>query len=109
MTPFGHLVREVTPYGLLSLGDQLVTYQCHHGSLFLDQTVSDALGGEGWAVRRQAAFEAAHALLASFYAEFGVIASGPSAAGSRSFASVIPARSARRWRTTCGSGACASR
>ena len=73
VTPFGHLVREVVPYGLLSLGDQLVTYQCHHHSLFLDQTVSDALGGEGWAVRRQAAFEAAHALLASFYAEFGII------------------------------------
>ncbi len=73
MTPFGHLVREVPPYGLLSLGDQLVTYQCHHHSLFLDQTVSDALGGEGWAVRRQAAFEASHALLTSFYAEFGVV------------------------------------
>ena len=73
MTPFGHLVREVAPYGLLSLGDQLVAYQCHHHSLFLDQTVSDALGGEGWAVRRQAAFEASHALLASFYAEFGII------------------------------------
>ncbi len=73
MTPFGHLVREVAPYGLLSLGDQLVTYQCHHHALFLDQTVSDALGGEGWAVRRQAAFEASHALLASFYAEFGII------------------------------------
>jgi hypothetical protein len=73
VTPFGHLVREVAPYGLLSLGDQLVTYQCHHHSLFLDQTVSDALGGEGWAVRRQAAFEASHALLASFYAEFGII------------------------------------
>jgi len=73
LTPFGHLVREVVPFGLLSLGDQLVTYQCHHHSLFLDQTVSDALGGEGWAVRRQAAFEAAHALLASFYAEFGII------------------------------------
>jgi len=73
VTPFGHLVREVAPFGLLSLGDQLVSYQCHHHSLFLDQTVSDALGGEGWAVRRQAAFEAAHALLASFYAEFGII------------------------------------
>jgi hypothetical protein len=73
VTPFGHLVREVEPLGLLSLGDQLVTYQCHHHSLFLDQTVSDALGGEGWAVRRQAAFEASHALLASFYAEFGII------------------------------------
>jgi hypothetical protein len=73
LTPFGHLVRPVAPFGLLSLGDQLVTYQSHHHSLFLDQTVSDALGGEGWAVRRQAAFEAAHALLASFYAEFGII------------------------------------
>jgi hypothetical protein len=73
VTPFGHLVREIAPYGLLSLGDQLVTYQCHHHALFLDQTVADALGGEGWAVRRQAAFEASHALLASFYAEFGII------------------------------------
>ena len=73
MTPFGLLVREVAPHGLLSLGDQLVTYQSHHHSLFLDQTVSDALGGEGWAVRRQAAFESSHALLASFYAEFGII------------------------------------
>ena len=73
MTPFGLLVREVAPYGLLSLGDQLVTYQCHHRSLFLDQTVSDALGGEGWAVRRQAAFEASHAMLSAFYTEFGVV------------------------------------
>ena len=73
MTPFGLLVREVTPYGLLSLGDQLVTYQCHHRSLFLDQTVSDALGGEGWAVRRQAAFEASHAMLSAFYGELGVV------------------------------------
>jgi hypothetical protein len=73
VTPFGHLVRDVAPYGLLSLGDQLVSYQCHHHSIFLDQTVSDALGGEGWAVRRQAAFEAANALLGSFYAEFGII------------------------------------
>jgi hypothetical protein len=73
VTPFGHLVRDVAPYGLLSLGDQLVAYQAHHHSIFLDQTVSDALGGEGLAVRRQAAFEAAHALLASFYAEFGII------------------------------------
>lgn len=72
MTPFSLLVREDGPHGLLSLGDQLVTYQCHHHSLFLDQTVSDALGGEGWAVRRQAAFEASHALLASFFAEFGI-------------------------------------
>jgi hypothetical protein len=72
LTPFGLLVREIAPYGLLSLGEQLVTYQCHHHALFLDQTVSDALGGEGWAVRRQAAFEASHALLSAFYNELGV-------------------------------------
>ena len=72
-TPFGHMVRPMAPLGLLALGDQLVAYQCHHHALFLDQTVSDALGGEGWAVRRQAAFEASHALLAGFYGELGVI------------------------------------
>ncbi|MEP7121646.1 MAG: hypothetical protein ABJE95_12075, partial [Byssovorax sp.] len=52
--------------------DQLVAHACHHHALFLDQTVSDALGGEGWAVRRQAAFESAHALIASFCSDFGV-------------------------------------
>jgi hypothetical protein len=72
-TPFGHMVRPIASVGLLALGDQLVAYQPHHQALFLDQTVSDALGGEGWAVRRQAAFEASHALLAGFYGELGVI------------------------------------
>ncbi len=72
MTPFGLLVRPLAPQGLLSLGDQLVVHACHHPALFLDQTVSDALGGEGWAVRRQAAFESAHALIASFCSDFGV-------------------------------------
>lgn len=72
MTPFGLLVRPLASQGLLTLGDQLVVHTCHHHALFLDQTVSDALGGEGWAVRRQAAFEAAHALIASFCSDFGV-------------------------------------
>jgi hypothetical protein len=72
VTPFGLIVRPLAPQGLLSLGDQLVVHACHHHALFLDQTVSDALGGEGWAVRRQAAFESAHALLASFCSDFGV-------------------------------------
>ncbi len=72
MTPFGLIVRPLAPQGLLSLGDQLVVHACHHHALFLDQSVSDALGGEGWAVRRQAAFESAHALLASFCSDFGV-------------------------------------
>ena len=72
MTPFGLLVRPLAPQGLLTLGDQLVVHACHHHALFLDQTVSDALGGEGWAVRRQAAFESSHALVASFCSDFGV-------------------------------------
>ncbi|MEO7327651.1 MAG: hypothetical protein ABI193_03665 [Minicystis sp.] len=69
MSAFVRRPRALDDRGLLSLGDQLVTYQCHHHGLFLDQTVSDALAGEGWAVRRQAAFESAHALLDSFYGE----------------------------------------
>ena len=80
------------PYGLLSLGDQLVAYQCHHHSLFLDQTVSDALGGEGWAVRRQAAFEASHALLAVVLRRARRHRSPRSGSSSR-------ASSSRRWAT----------
>ncbi|MEJ7732952.1 MAG: hypothetical protein WKG00_27615 [Polyangiaceae bacterium] len=73
MTSFGGLVREVAPHGLLSLSDQLVLYTSHPGALFLDQTVEDALGGEGWGVRRQAAFESSHALLASVCADLGLV------------------------------------
>ena len=72
MTSFGRLVRDIASHGLLGVGDQLVFYQSHHHALFLDQSVSDALGGEAWAVRRQAAFEASHALLASLYADLGL-------------------------------------
>ncbi|MFO0756502.1 MAG: hypothetical protein U0359_08435 [Byssovorax sp.] len=72
MTPFSRRPRPLPGRGLLGLGDQLVAYHGHHHALFLDQTVSDALGGEGWAVRRQAAFESAHALLDSFYGELEV-------------------------------------
>jgi hypothetical protein len=67
------LIREIEPHSLLALGDQLVAVQAHHHSLFLDQTVNDALGGEGWGVRRQAAFEATHALLASLCGEYGIV------------------------------------
>ncbi len=63
MKSLGELVRDIQPHSLLTLSDQLVFVQCHHHGLFLDQTVSDALGGEGWAVRKQAAFESSHALL----------------------------------------------
>jgi hypothetical protein len=72
MTAFGGLVREVGQHGLLCLSDQLVVYLPHHAALFLDQTVSDALGGEGWSVRRRAAFEAAHAVLDSVCGELGI-------------------------------------
>jgi hypothetical protein len=67
--PVGELVRDIQPQSLLTLSDQLVFMQSHHHSLFLDQTVSDALGGEGWAVRKQAAFESAHALLDATFKE----------------------------------------
>ncbi len=45
------------------MADQLVVAHSHHFALFLEQTIFDALGGESRGVRRQAAFEAAHALL----------------------------------------------
>jgi hypothetical protein len=63
----GELVRDLQPHALLTSSDQLVYVQSHHHALFLDQTVSDALGGEGWAVRKQAAFESTHALLESSF------------------------------------------
>lgn len=67
MKAIGELVRDLQPQSLLTLSDQLVYLQSHHQSLFLDQTVSDALGGEGWAVRKQAAFESSYALLEAVF------------------------------------------
>lgn len=72
MSDLGTLVRDVEPHGLLSLGDQLVFYQSHHHSLFLDQSIEDALGGEAWAIRRNAAFDASRALLEAIHTERGV-------------------------------------
>ena len=69
MSAIRSLVRELRPHGLLYVGDQLVIAAAHHHALFLDQTVHDALGGESLALRRQAAFEAAHALLGPIAAE----------------------------------------
>jgi hypothetical protein len=63
------VVGEMPPYGLLYVGDQLVLAQSHHYALFLEQTLFDALGGESRAVRWQAAFESAHALLGPMCAE----------------------------------------
>ncbi len=64
-TPFGRLLRDLSPHGLLTLSDQLVVCDSHHHALFLDQTITDALGGEGWGVRQKAAFEASYVLLGS--------------------------------------------
>lgn len=69
MTALGELLRAMDAHGLLTLGDQLVAAHCHHFPLFLEQTAFDALGGESLALRRQAAFEAAHALLGPRCAE----------------------------------------
>jgi len=65
MTPFGRLIRDLSPHGLLTLSDHLVVCESHHHALFLDQTISDALGGEAWAVRQKAAFESSFVLLGS--------------------------------------------
>ena len=69
MSALRGLARELQPHGLLYVGDQLVIGTAHHHALFLEQTVHDALGGESLALRRQAAFEAAHALLGPIAAE----------------------------------------
>ncbi|EYF07198.1 hypothetical protein [Chondromyces apiculatus] len=69
MTSLGALARELRPRGLLGLGDQLVLALSHHHTLFLEQTLVDALGGESLALRRQAAFEAAHAILGPRFTE----------------------------------------
>ncbi|MEZ4297329.1 MAG: hypothetical protein R3B70_20360 [Polyangiaceae bacterium] len=52
MTPFGRLIRDLSPHGLLTLSDHLVVCHSHHHALFLEQTIADALGGEGWGVRQ---------------------------------------------------------
>ncbi|KYF74112.1 hypothetical protein BE11_45295 [Sorangium cellulosum] len=67
--PLDDLLGPIEPHCLLHVADQLVIAHAHHFSLFLEQTIFDALGGESRGVRRQAAFEAAHALLGPLYAE----------------------------------------
>src|SRR5262245_51313618 len=71
MTPFGKRIRDLMPHGLLTLSDHLVVCESHHHALFLEQTIADALGGEGWAVRQKAAFEASYPLLAALGRDLG--------------------------------------
>jgi hypothetical protein len=75
MTPFGRLVRDLSPHGLLTMSDHLVVCENHHQALFLEQTITDALGGEGWGVRQKAAFEAAFVLLQSVVRDLGAASS----------------------------------
>ena len=70
-TPFGRLLRDLSPHGLLTLSDHLVLAGSHHDALFLEQTITDALGGEGWGVRQRAAFEASFAMLTSLARDLG--------------------------------------
>ncbi|MFO0588263.1 MAG: 4-vinyl reductase [Polyangiaceae bacterium] len=72
-TPFGRLLRDLSPHGLLTLSDHLVLCDSHHDALFLEQTITDALGGEGWGVRQRAAFEASFALLTSLARDLGAV------------------------------------
>jgi hypothetical protein len=71
MTPLGKLLRDLSPHGLLTMSDHLVVCDSHHHALFLEQTITDALGGEGWGVRQKAAFEASYMLLQSLARDVG--------------------------------------
>ena len=72
LPPLVGVARAVPALGLLAIGEQLVVHTAHQQTLFLEQTVADALGGEAWGVRKQASFEASHALLAALATELGV-------------------------------------
>ncbi|NUP11965.1 MAG: hypothetical protein HOW73_38455 [Polyangiaceae bacterium] len=72
MMNLGTILRPVTGAGLLAVSDQIVVGATHHESVLLDQAVSDALGSESWAVRRQAAFDASFALIGAITKRLGI-------------------------------------
>ncbi|MBL8741487.1 MAG: hypothetical protein JNK04_10350, partial [Myxococcales bacterium] len=72
MMNLGTILRPVVGAGLLAVSDQIVLGATHHESVLLDQAVSDALGSEGWAVRRQAAFDACFALIGAIAKRLGI-------------------------------------
>jgi len=72
MMNLGTILRPVAGAGLLAVSDQIVLGATHHESVLLDQAVSDALGSEGWAVRRQAAFDACFALIGAIAKRLGI-------------------------------------
>ncbi len=65
MMNLGTILRPVPNVGLFAVSDQIVIGSTVDECVLLDQAVSDALGSEGWAVRRQAAFDASHALISA--------------------------------------------
>lgn len=72
MMNLGTILRPVDGLGLLTVSDQLVVGTTVHESVLLDQAVADALGSEGWAVRRQAAFESSHAMIGAIATRLGI-------------------------------------
>ncbi|MFO0554506.1 MAG: hypothetical protein U0271_39370 [Polyangiaceae bacterium] len=72
MMNLGTIMRPIPHAGLLAVSDQVVVGASHHECVLLDQAVSDALGSEGWAVRRQAAFDASYALIGAIARRLGI-------------------------------------
>ncbi len=72
MMSLGTIVRPVPDAGLFAVSDQIVIGGTHHDAVLLDQAVWDALGSEGWAVRRQAAFDASYALIGAIAKRLGI-------------------------------------
>ncbi len=72
MMNLGTILRPVPAAGLLAVSDQLVIGATHHECVLLEQAVWDALGTEGWAVRRQAAFDASFALIGAITRRLGI-------------------------------------
>ncbi len=72
MMNLGTILRPVPGAGLCAVSDQIVIGATLHESVLLDQFVSDALGSESWAVRRQAAFDACFALIGAIAKRLGI-------------------------------------
>lgn len=72
MMNLGTILRPIPNVGLFAVSDQIVIGSTLDECVLLDQAVSDALGSEGWAVRRQAAFDASHALIGAITQRLGI-------------------------------------
>lgn len=72
MMNLGTILRPIPGAGMLAVSDQVVIGATLHESVLLDQAVSDALGSESWAVRRQAAFDASFSLIGAITKRLGI-------------------------------------